>query len=108
MEYTTKLTLHVPRYAWENGLIPVAYGAFKERLLNALEAAGATSLYTQEATGYYKGREYGEVLWTVFCEEQDRGSIVEAFRETFKSENTYMKQEAFSYEANGVLTVEEL
>lgn len=109
MTLNTKIVLHIPLVAWkDHAITPIDYAAFKHLLLVALEDAGASSLYTVQATGYYKGREYAETLWTIFCEETDRDRIVEAFRRTFREHNDIMQQEAFAYECNGTLHVEEL
>lgn len=108
MEYRTKLTLHVPCVTRDNGLIKVDYKSFKKRLLEELEAAGVTSFYTQAATGYYKGAEYDEVLWTVFCDPERKDTIIDVFCRTFRESNSFLRQEAFAYECDGKLVVENL
>lgn len=108
MDYNAKLTFHIPCAAWSNGLIEINYKAFKQYLLEGLAAIGLTSLYSVQAKGYYKGREYDEILLTVFCKEQDCDAAAEVFRQTFRVHNDLMRQEAFAYECNGVLVVENL
>ncbi len=109
MTYDTKLTLHVPCVAKESGgLVKINYEEFKSRLIKALADVGVNSYYTQAATGYYDGAEYDEVLWTVYCEKQDGDKIAEALCRTFRESNDILKQEAFAYERNGVMTVENL
>lgn len=73
MQYNTKLVLHIPCMAWDNGLVEIDYKAFKNILLERLAEVGADSLYSIPAEGTYKGRVYDEILLTVFCEEQKTG-----------------------------------
>lgn len=108
MEYNAKLVFHIPCKAWDNGLTDIDYKAFKQILLNDLAAIGLTNSYTVSAAAYYKGREYEELLLTVFCENQYKDKAAETFRQAFRRHNDIMRQEAFAYECNGNLTVEEL
>ncbi len=108
MEYKTKLVFHIPCATWNNGLIPVNYNAFKQILLEAFAEIGLTSLYTVSAKGYYKGREYDEILLTVFSSLRGANAAVNAFRKCFKERNNLMKQEALAFERDGVLIVEAL
>lgn len=108
MEYSVKLVFHIPCKAWDNGLIDVDYNTFKQILLENLSAIGLVNSYTVSATGHYKGREYDELLLTVFCENQYKDKAIEIFRQAFHKHNDFMQQEAFAYEHNDTLTVEEL
>lgn len=108
MEYKTKLVFHIPCAAWNNGLIAVNYNAFKQALIKAFAEIGLTSLYSVTVKGYYKGREYDEILLTVFSNLRGANAAVNAFRKCFEEHNDMMKQEAFAFERDGVLTVETL
>lgn len=108
MEYNTKLTLHAPCVAWEHNFVKIDCGTFKQYLISGLEAVGVTGFYTQSVTGHYKGREYDEVLWTVFCKEENKDKIIGIFRQAFYAYNEFLKQESFAYECNGTMIIEEL
>lgn len=100
-----KAVLHIPQMAWENGeLVDIDLAGALEELLENLAEAGVTSLYQTQATGYYKGRSYPEMLFTVFgiAETTAAVHIFEAWNKKHKG---ILKQEAFAYELDERLFV---
>ena len=110
MELSEKLVFHIPEKTWrEDHLEDIGVDSALEDLTDALAGIGLTSFYIQQVTGGYKGRRYPERLMVVFCEH---GPLAEQaaglFEQWFRSHNEILKQEAFSYEWNGTLTVKGL
>ena len=107
MELREKLVFHVPEETWcEDHLESIASGHALDDLIGTLKDAGVISLYSQNAMGYYKGRCYHEILFTIFCVDQARAKVVvEIFENWFRTYNGVLKQEAYAYEWNGILYV---
>ena len=110
MELSEKLVLHVPEEKWcVDHLESIASGHVLDELIGTLENAGVISLYSQNAMGFYKGRCYHEILFTIFCENQARAkTVAEIFGDWFRTHNAVLKQEAFAYEWNGTLHIRTL
>lgn len=108
--YSIKLTLHIPHFAWEDGvLVEIDHYGFCEALAARLNAAGITDWYEIYASGRYKGRRYDQELWTLFfCEQELYDTAVDLFEKIFREWNDVMQQESFAYEQNGTLFVIDL
>ena len=103
---TEKLTLHIPHAAYVDGqLLPVDYAEMENLLYTAFTEAGFVSWYSQEATGFYKGRRFVETLVTIYCEEAQSTEVQKIFKETCWKRKEDMKQESFGYENNGKLII---
>lgn len=105
----TKLVLHIPHFAWEDGtLVPIDHLLFNRKLYAVLQEIGVDSWYVTKAQGFYKGRDYEEELLTVFCHGKDADAIADRFCMGFLENRDLMQQEAFAYERNGQLVIVEL
>lgn len=99
-----KYVLHIPCCKWDNGKYePVDAAAVVDILGRKLSEYGIDSMYYDKTMGRYKGREYEQLLVTVFCNEVDVGKI---FLEICRESD--LQQEAYAYEYNGKLYVCEL
>ena len=107
MELKHKMVCHIPGMAWCDGspeILPM--DRLIQELANEFEQSGASGFYVMDATGYYKGRSYPEKLVTVFCNDVQK--YAETFANWFRGNNETLQQEAFAYEADGVLHIEML
>ena len=108
MKLTHKLVFHIPEMAMVDGRItPVAIDELLARLAEELQKVGVLSLYTINATGFYKGRSYPEKLVTLFW-QSDTEPLQGLFRLWFQKHNDQLQQEAMAYEVDGVLYTENL
>ncbi len=105
MEYSEKLTLHIPHFRWDGSLIPVDYLSFMRDVVSRLEGAGIEGCYAVTATGYYKGRSYEEDLLSVCCAREQADTVVSIFTQAYVAGNTVMRQESFAYEQGGRMFV---
>ena len=110
MELRNKLVFHIPEKAWQQDhLEDIDVDFAVGKLAQSLNNAGTDSFYTQEVIGCYKGRHYPERLMVVFCDDADKATdLADIFKRWFRESNGVLRQEAFSYELNGALFVEEL
>ena len=104
------MVFHIPEKAWQQDrLEDIDVDFAVDKLAQSLNTAGTDSFYTQEVTGYYKGRHYPEQIMVVFCDDTDKATVLaDIFTRWFRENNGILRQEAFSYELNGALFVEEL
>ncbi len=105
MEYSEKLTLHIPHYRWDGKLIPIDYSSFTEKIVSRLSEIGIEGCYSIVATGYYKGKSYSEDLLTVYCTKDQVEGVVNIFNRAYKKANDIMQQECFAYEHNDKMYV---
>jgi hypothetical protein len=104
--FNNKLALHIPHFAWEDGkLIDIEYDRLKDRLSEKLCELGIDGWFSVPATGYYKGRAYEQEILTVFCNDQQKEAVIEAFRNSYFELKDVMRQEAFAYECNTRLSI---
>lgn len=96
-----KYVLHIPLTKFVNGeLVDLDIKDIIDELANEFE-----SCYLTRVESYYKARRYNELLITVFS---DDGSVAVTFREWFLKYNHVLFQEAFAYEHNNEMIVEDL
>ena len=108
MKLLHKLVFHIPELALVDGEpFSIHLDPLLSKLANGLQEAGVLSFYTINATGFYKGRSYPEKLITLFCQD-DPAPIIEVYTRWFRENNGELQQEAFAYEADGVLFTESL
>ncbi len=105
MEYSEKLTLHIPHYKWDGKLIPIDYLYFTQKIIGRLAEIGIDGCYSVAVTGYYKGRSYDEDLLTVYCKNDQVDKAVNIFRQSYGDTNDTMQQECFAYEYNDKMYV---
>lgn len=99
-----KYVLHIPCCKWINGKYePVDAGAVVDAVAKRLAEQGIDAMYYEKSMGRYKGREYQQLLVTVFCNGVDVGKI---FLDICR--NSQLQQESYAYEYNGSLYVCEL
>lgn len=107
MELDCRYVLHVPLSRWENDkIIPLDLDGLIMELMSSLELEGFDSFYVTKVEGHYKSRKYDELLITIFAGGDD--SPLPIFRHWFAKNNDTLRQEAFSYEFNNRMIVENL
>lgn len=98
---TNRYVLHIPLTKFSNGeLVDLDIEDIIDELLESFE-----SCYLTRVESYYKARNYNELLITVFASDEPVGLI---FRDWFLKYNHILAQEAFAYEHNNEMIVEEL
>lgn len=108
MELDKKYVFHVPIYKFfKMGLIPIEYEEVLDVLIDRFNQDGYGSLYITEVKGFYKSREFDELLITIFTSSYD--DLPELiFKNWFIENNDVLGQEAFAYECNNSMFVEEI
>ncbi|WP_407394227.1 hypothetical protein [Methanobrevibacter sp.] len=76
-----------------------------DELISHFHQNGFDSLYMSEVKSFYKSREYEELLIILFTSGDDFPE--EIFREWFAKSNHVLGQEAFAYECNGKMYIQE-
>ncbi len=101
IELDKRYVLHVPLAKFVDGeVISIDIDDILEDLTCRLD-----NFYITMAEGHYRSREYDELLITVFASE---GSIEEIFRRWFAENSDVLSQEAFAYEINNRMIIEEV
>ena len=97
MELDKKYVFHVPIYKFfKMGLIPIEYEEVLDVLIDRFNQDGYGSLYITEVKGFYKSREFDELLITIFTSSYD--DLPELiFKNWFIENNDVLGQEAFVY-----------
>ena len=107
MELDCRYVLHIPLSRWENGkIMPLDMDEPISELMELLEDKGFDSFYVTKVEGHYKSRKYDELLVTIFADDDD--SPIAIFRQWFSKNNGKLRQEAFAYEFNNRMIVENL
>lgn len=102
-----KYVFHIPKYKYENSkLIAVPIEDITKEFITKLNENGYTSAYLIEAKSYYKNRTYDEILITLFTSSKNNPEKI--FRKFFTENNSILKQEAFAYECDNRMFIEEL
>ena len=102
-----KYVFHFPQYKYENDkLIAIDTEKITEEFIAILNENGYTSAYLTEAKSYYKNRSYSETLITLFTSSENEPEKL--FRQFFIENNDILKQEAFAYECNSEMFIEDL
>ena len=101
MRLDTRYVLHVPLSKITDGkLVSIEIDDVLEELTCQLE-----SFYITRVESCYNSRDFDEILITVFsCD----GKIEETFKKWFIKNNSILGQEAFAYEKNNELVIEEV
>lgn len=106
MELDCKYVLHIPLSRWENNrLKTLDVDEQINDLINQLELKGFDSFYITKVESYYKSRKYNELLITIFARTEE--SPHEIFKDWFSKNNDVLGQEAFAYELNNKMIIEE-
>ena len=110
IELDTKYVFHIPIYKYIKGsLILIEYEEILDDLIDSFNQNGYDSLYLTKVRGFYKSREFDELLITIFISSnQDNESPEAIFKEWFMENNDILEQEAFAYECNGSMFIEEI
>lgn len=96
-----KYVLHVPCVKWVDGkYLPIDALDVVDKLSRCLSQYDIDALYYEKAIGRYNGREYEQILVTVFCNEVNVGKL---FLDICRERN--LQQEAYAYEHNGILYI---
>lgn len=108
MELDKKYVFHIPVYKFlKMGLIPIEYEEILDVLIDWFNQEGYDSLYITEVKGFYKSREFDELLITIFTSSYD-DLPQHIFEYWFIENNDVLGQEAFAYECNNSMFVEKI
>ncbi len=105
MTLSHKFTFHIPRFKWENELVPIDYAAFEKTLGDELNKLGITSFYTVVATGHYDGHDFDEDLLVVYCNKDVACSVADMFESLCKKYNDLLCQDSYAYEKDGEMII---
>ena len=101
-----KLTFHIPHIAFENNQYTnIPYEDFENAFGEKLMEIGIEGYHIISAIGFYKGRKYPQDLLSVFCTFEQQKVVISAFKNTLTNYHHKMKQEAYAYEYDGVLSI---
>jgi hypothetical protein len=105
-----KYVLHIPCYKHDaTHLIKLDMETLIGGLISKLEKHGYESLYMSKVKGYYKTRCFDEILLTIFTSSNNNEKTPAIiFKEWFIEQNNILEQEAYAYEENNNLIIEEL
>ena len=107
MELECRFVLHIPLSRWENGeVVRLEVDDEIGDLIDCLEAGGFDSFYITRVESRYRSRTYDELLITIFAGKDKNPS--EIFRNWFYRYNHILGQEAFAFELNNRLIIENL
>ena len=111
-ELDKKYVFHIPLCKYvNNDLIPIAIENIIDELIKQLNENGYDSLYMTKVKGYYKSRCFDEILITLFVSTRflTNHYLPEAiFKKWFKANNNILEQEAYTYECNNKMNIEEI
>lgn len=106
IELDKKYIFHIPKYKFEdNKLTPIDTNLLNE-FITKLNENGYSSAYLTDVKSYYKNRTYDEILITLFTSSKNNPEKI--FRKFFTENNSILKQEAFAYECDNRMFIEEL
>jgi hypothetical protein len=101
-----KYVLHIPLYKNTNGnLEEIEMDEILKELIERLDEKAHDSFYFTKVESHYKKRSFDELLLYVFSDSED---IEEIFRMWFVENNHILGQEAFGFEHNNTLCIEDL
>ena len=105
-----KYVLHIPVHKYEDKkLTRTNIEEPLEKLIQQLHDNGYTSFYKTKVTGYYKNREFEEILFTIFTSSHSANKKPsQIFSDWFNDNNHLLGQESFAYEENDSLVIKEL
>ncbi len=107
MELECRFVLHIPLSRWEKGeVVGIDVDDEIGDLIDCLESGGFDSFYITRVESRYRSRTYDELLITIFAGEDD--GPCEIFRKWFCRHNRILGQEAFAFELNNRLVIENL
>lgn len=102
-----KYVFHIPKYKiWKLKINSCPHRRYNKEFITKLNENGYTSAYLTEAKSYYKNRTYDEILITLFTSSKNNPEKI--FRKFFTENNSILKQEAFAYECDNRMFIEEL
>ncbi|MBR0270694.1 MAG: hypothetical protein IJQ68_01695 [Methanobrevibacter sp.] len=102
-----KYVFHIPQYKFENDkLIAIDTEKLIEEFISTLNENGYTSTYLSDVKSYYKNKSYTETLITLFTTQENEPEKL--FRQFFHKNNSILKQEAFAYECEDKMFIEDL
>lgn len=108
IELNRRYVFHIPVYKYlKIGLVPIGYEELLDVLIDQFNQNGYDSLYITEVKGYYKSREFDELLITVFTSSNDDFPEF-LFKSWFMENNDVLGQETFAYECNDSIFIEEI
>ncbi len=101
-----RYVLHIPLYKniGEN-LEKIEMDEILAELIERLDEKAHDSFYVTNVESHYKKRTFDEMLLTVFSDSED---IEEIFRRWFVENNHILCQEAYAFEHNSTLCIENL
>ncbi len=110
IELDTKCVCHIPLYKFiDDELILIDIDEILDDLIGQFSENGYDSLYMTKVKGVYKSREFDELLITIFTSSnQNKESPEIIFKKWFMENNDILEQEAFAYEWNNSLFIEEI
>lgn len=107
IELNTKYVFHIPLYKLIDGdLILIDIEEILEELFDRFSKNGFDSLYITKVKGYYNFRTFDELLINIFTSSDGSPEII--FKKWFLENNNILEQEAFAYELNNSMFIEEI
>ena len=107
MQLQHKLVFHIPEKAWRPyGYVDLKIESHLDQLLDSLKLSGYTSLYIENATGYYNARSYPEKLITIYYSNNIE-KLLNIFRDWFLTNHNFY-QEVMAYELDSSMYLEQL
>lgn len=104
MELDSKYVFHIPLYKYEdNRLTPLEIDDILCELFDEFHKKGFEGMYVSKVKSRYKGRDYSELLVTLFTTEDK--SPEEIFERWFVKNNEMLKQDEFAYEKGNAMTI---
>lgn len=112
MELDKKYVFHIPLCKYvNNDLIPITIENIIDELIKQFNENGYDSLYITKVKGYYKSRCFDEILITIFVSTAfitNHDSPEAIFKKWFKANNNILEQEAYAYECNNTMNINEM
>ena len=104
-----RYVFHIPSFKFVNcTLVPISIEDSINQIIDELAKNGYDSLYITHAKGYYRTRCFDEILITLFTSDENKKLPEVIFKEWFLKNNNILKQEAFAYEINNEMFIEEI
>ena len=106
IELDKRYVFHIPlSKCCEGELVRLDLRDVLDELITHFHQHGFDSLYMSEVKSFYKSREYEELLITLFTSCDDFPEVI--FKDWFGKSNSVLGQEAFAYECNGKMYIQE-
>lgn len=107
IELNKKYVFHIPLYKLiGDELILIHIEEILEDLFSQFNKNGFYSWYVTKVKAHYKSRAFDELLITIFTSSEEFPEVL--FKKWFMENNNILEQEAFAYESNDSMIIEEI